>query len=264
MTLTWQDWDVLVLDMNRGSKPKRWIRGNTTIGPVLEVKVTNYLKSYGIIIKIDSMQNDGNQSWIVISRGINKNVTELPEENEKPIHYEDVAPGTVKLVATKRQEQFVPSSSHLRLLRSHFGSSHFGSSHVGSSHVGSSQGGNRITVEVHLTGFLFAYDVVMSGLGHGQPKTTDGSAPLGTVGIQVDLVGLGQSQGYEERQPHAHVGVFGQPTMDVSRLFQPELRLARLLPQLQSRRQLWVDVEAVAVAVLQGSSASDFRGLSLG
>ena len=45
--------------------------------------------------------------------------------------------------------------------------------------------------------------------------------------------------GYEERQSHACVGVFGQSTMDVSRLFLPEVRVARLLPQLQSRRQLW-------------------------
>ena len=41
----------------------------------------------------DSMQNDGTQSWIAISRGINKYVT-LPEENKKPIHSEEVASGT--------------------------------------------------------------------------------------------------------------------------------------------------------------------------
>ena len=42
------------------------------------------------------MQNDGSQSWIVISRGANKYVTELPEANEKLIHYEEVASGSGK------------------------------------------------------------------------------------------------------------------------------------------------------------------------
>ena len=46
-----------------------------------------------------------------------------------------------------------------------------------------------------MTGFPFAYDVVMSGLWHSQSKTTDGSAPLGTVGMQVDLRRLGTIAG---------------------------------------------------------------------
>ena len=79
----------------------------------MEVKVTNYLECCGIEVKIDSMQNDGTQSWIVISKGINKYVTELPEENKKPIHihYEEVARGAPKPVARKQHEQFVLSSS---------------------------------------------------------------------------------------------------------------------------------------------------------
>ena len=78
---------------------------------VFEVKVTNYLERYGIEIKIDSMQNDGTQSWIVISRGITKYVTQLPEENNKPIHFEEVASSAGKLVAITQKEQFIPSSS---------------------------------------------------------------------------------------------------------------------------------------------------------
>ena len=34
-------------------------------------------------LKIDSPRKDGPQSWIVISRSIDKCVTELPEENKK-------------------------------------------------------------------------------------------------------------------------------------------------------------------------------------
>ena len=44
------------------SKSKGWIRGNTKIDPVLEAKVVNYLKRYGIELKIDSMHYDGTQS----------------------------------------------------------------------------------------------------------------------------------------------------------------------------------------------------------
>ena len=93
------------------SKPKGWIRWNTKIDPVLEVEVTNFLERYEIEVKIDSMQNDGSQSWIVISRGINRYVTDLPEENEKLIHYEELALGAKKPIATKQQELSIPSSS---------------------------------------------------------------------------------------------------------------------------------------------------------
>ena len=46
------------------------IRGNTKIGPVLEVMVTKHFDRYGIEIKIDSVKKDGTQSWMVISRWI--------------------------------------------------------------------------------------------------------------------------------------------------------------------------------------------------
>ena len=38
------------------------------------------------------MQNDGSQSWIVISRGMNRYVTVFAEENGKSIHYASTAP----------------------------------------------------------------------------------------------------------------------------------------------------------------------------
>ena len=79
--------------------------------PKLEIKVSNYMERYEIEIKVDSMQNDGSQSWIVTSRGIGKYVNELPEDNKKSIHYEDVASSAGKLVAIKQQEQFIPYSS---------------------------------------------------------------------------------------------------------------------------------------------------------
>ena len=67
------------------------------------------MSQHGAEIKSDSLQNDGCQSWMVISRGMNKYATDLLEENEKPIHCEDVAASTVRSVATKQKEQFTPS-----------------------------------------------------------------------------------------------------------------------------------------------------------
>ena len=52
------------------SEPKRFIRGNTKIGSILEVTIAKHFDRHGIEIKIDFMQKHGTQSWIVISRGI--------------------------------------------------------------------------------------------------------------------------------------------------------------------------------------------------
>ena len=57
--------------------PKGWIRGNTKIGPVLEV-TTSYLQGkYGVEIRIESMNKDNSHSWVRISHGLNKLVTDL-------------------------------------------------------------------------------------------------------------------------------------------------------------------------------------------
>ena len=83
------------------------------IGPILEVKGTHHLYQNGVEINFDSVQNDGSQSWIVISRGMNKYVNELPEEKGQSIHYEAATASTRRPVATKQKEQFTPSSSAL-------------------------------------------------------------------------------------------------------------------------------------------------------
>ena len=59
------------------SDPKCWIRGNTKIGPVLEV-TTSYLQGkYGVEIRIESVNTDNSHSWVRISHGLNKLVTDL-------------------------------------------------------------------------------------------------------------------------------------------------------------------------------------------
>ena len=89
---------------DRRSKLIGLVRRNTRIEPVLEVKGTNHLERNGVEIKIDSMQKDGTQSWIVISRSVNKHVTELPEEDKNPVHCEEAPSSTGQLVAMKQEE----------------------------------------------------------------------------------------------------------------------------------------------------------------
>ena len=61
----------------KSSDPKGWIRGNTKIGPVLEV-TTSYLQgTYGVEIRIESVSKDNFHSWVRISHGLNKLVTDL-------------------------------------------------------------------------------------------------------------------------------------------------------------------------------------------
>ena len=54
------------------SDPKGWIRGNTKIGPVLEV-TTSYLQGkYWVEISIESVNKDNSHSWVRITHGLNK------------------------------------------------------------------------------------------------------------------------------------------------------------------------------------------------
>ena len=57
-----------------------WIRGNAKIGPVLDVKVCNRQRRYGVEVMIESSFRDRTVSWVRIVNGINKYVTETSEE----------------------------------------------------------------------------------------------------------------------------------------------------------------------------------------
>ena len=62
---------------DKPTDPKGWIQGNTKIGPVLEV-TTSYLQGkHGVEIRIESVNNDNSHSWVRISHGLNKLVTDL-------------------------------------------------------------------------------------------------------------------------------------------------------------------------------------------
>ena len=69
------------------SQPKGWIQGSTKIGPVLEVTTSCLYGKHGVEIRIWSLSEDNTQSWVRISHGSNKfvtdsnnNDTEIPEE----------------------------------------------------------------------------------------------------------------------------------------------------------------------------------------
>ena len=52
---------------DKASQPKGWIRGNTRIGPVLEVTTSFQHFKYGIEVRIESVNKDNSHSWVRIS-----------------------------------------------------------------------------------------------------------------------------------------------------------------------------------------------------
>ena len=73
----------------KSTDPKGWIRGKTKIGPVLEV-TTSYLQGkYGVEIRNECVNKDNSHSWVRISHGLNKLVTDLSnkedDDNEQEI-----------------------------------------------------------------------------------------------------------------------------------------------------------------------------------
>ena len=61
--------------------PKGWIRRNTKFGRVLEVTTSNLQDKYGVEIRIESVNEDNSHSWVRISHGLNKLVTDLIDES---------------------------------------------------------------------------------------------------------------------------------------------------------------------------------------
>ena len=56
-----------------------WIRGNTKVGPVLDVKVCLHQERYGFEIQVESLFRDRKASWVLIVNGIDNYVTETSE-----------------------------------------------------------------------------------------------------------------------------------------------------------------------------------------
>ena len=82
----------------KSSDPKGWIRGNTRIGPVLDVTTCCLQGKYEVEIRIESVNKDNSHSWVRISHGLKKLVTNLnnkeQDDNEQEtsdMQFEDYA-----------------------------------------------------------------------------------------------------------------------------------------------------------------------------
>ena len=70
---------------DQSSQVKGWIRGNTKIGPVLDVIVWYHQGRYGVEIMIAYLIGDKTCSWVRIVNGISKYVTGMSEETHVEI-----------------------------------------------------------------------------------------------------------------------------------------------------------------------------------
>ena len=80
------------------SEPKGWIRGNTRIGPILEVTTSFQHFKFGVEVRIQSMKEDNSHSWVRISYGTIRHVNNY-------IKYD------TQNLADPQEEEDVPTSS---------------------------------------------------------------------------------------------------------------------------------------------------------
>ena len=96
------------------SRPRLWIRSNTKVGPVLDVKIYHHEGRRDIDIMIETLLKDQTVSWVRIVNGIKKYVTETSEEI--PIENVQLFISTRRRVAkAKSRPKFVMnwSSNHV-------------------------------------------------------------------------------------------------------------------------------------------------------
>ena len=85
----------------KSSDPKGWIRGNTKIGPVLEVTTSYPHGKHGVEIRIESVNKDNSHSWVRISHGLNKLVTDLSNNMEDDNNEQETLKYSSKIFALK-------------------------------------------------------------------------------------------------------------------------------------------------------------------
>ena len=66
------------------AEPKGVIGDNTRIGPIRDMLVTRQYGPYGVQVLIDSLAHDLSKSWVFISRGVERYVTELSTKRTHP------------------------------------------------------------------------------------------------------------------------------------------------------------------------------------
>ena len=93
--------------MKKGTSVRGWIRKNTRIGPVLNIKVCYRDEQYSIEVQVQSLFQDDTVSWVTIVNGVDKYVTDsMPIAKE-----EDTAQGKPIAKARPRQKPTVTLTS---------------------------------------------------------------------------------------------------------------------------------------------------------
>ena len=90
---------------DQASEPKGWIRGNTRIGPILEVTTSFQRFKFGVEVRIQSVNEDNSHSWVRISYGTVRYVNNY-------IKYD------TQKFADPQEEEDVPTSSGVVAARS--------------------------------------------------------------------------------------------------------------------------------------------------
>ena len=91
---------------DQASQPKGWIQGNMRIGLVLQVTTSFQHFKYGIEIRIESVNQDDSHSWVSISYGTVKFVTDsIEDKTENPADpQEEESPQTSTSVVAARSK----------------------------------------------------------------------------------------------------------------------------------------------------------------
>ena len=96
---------------DKSSQPKGWIRGNTRIGPVLEVTTSFQHFKYGIEVRIESVNKDNSHSWVRISYGTVRYVNDYIKydtENFADPQEEENVPTSSGVVASRSKAKAKP------------------------------------------------------------------------------------------------------------------------------------------------------------
>ena len=97
--------EYTLLRDDKSSQPEGWIRGNTRIGPMLEVTTSFQHFKYGIEVRIESVDEDNSHSWVRISYWRVRYVNDY-------IKYD------TENLADPQEEEYVPTSSGVFAARS--------------------------------------------------------------------------------------------------------------------------------------------------
>ena len=87
------------------SEPKGWIRGNTRIGPILEVTTSFQHFKFGVEVRIQSVNEDNSHSWVRNSYGTVRCVNNYIKHDTQSL-------------ADPQEEEYVPTSSGVVVARS--------------------------------------------------------------------------------------------------------------------------------------------------